>query len=97
MLSIYGLKSRSLCRTRVLTEKATVTIIQYNNKGNPLIFFVNDRRVASTPGATVDLDALNIPHGEPSEKRGLKVVGLLSNTDNSDQSLNMMYVRLDVV
>ena len=47
--------------------------------------------MASTPGATVDLGALNLPRGEQGEMRGLKLVGLLSNAGNSDQSLTMVF------
>ena len=32
------------------------------------------RRVASTPGATVDFEALNLPRGDELEKRGANTV-----------------------
>ena len=39
------------------------------------------RRVASTPGATVDFEAKNLPRGDELEKQGVNTVGFLSKSD----------------
>lgn len=45
------------------------------------------RQEASTPGATVDFEALNLPRGDELEKRGVNTIGFRSKSDRDPHSL----------